>query len=61
MVPVPFGNALPSFGIAVVAAGLLQKDGVAIAIGSLIGIAGTVYVLAVIGGIWAAARALLGF
>lgn len=61
MVPVPFGNALPSFGIAIVAAGLLEKDGVAIAVGTLIGLVGTVYVVSVVGGLLAAAQAIFGF
>lgn len=61
MVPVPFGNALPSFGIAIIAAGLLEKDGAAIAVGSLVGLAGTVYVVSVVGGLLAAARAIFAF
>jgi hypothetical protein len=60
LVPVPFGNALPSFGIAIIAAGLLEKDGLAIVIGSLIGLSGAVYVVAVIGGVWAAFKAIFG-
>jgi len=60
LVPVPFGNALPSFGLAIIAAGLLEKDGIAIVVGSVIGLAGAVYVIAVIGGILAAARAIFG-
>lgn len=61
MVPVPGGNTLPAFGITVTAAGLLEKDGVAIAAGMLIGLAGTVYVVSVVGGLLAAARAIFGF
>lgn len=61
LAPVPFGNALPSFGIAIIAAGLLQKDGIAIAVGALVGLAGAVYVVALVGGIWAAAKAIIGF
>ena len=61
LVPVPFGNALPSFGIAIIAAGLLEKDGAAIVAGSIIGLIGTVYVFALIGGIVAAAKAIFGF
>jgi hypothetical protein len=61
LVPVPFGNALPSFGLAIIAAGLLEKDGVAIVVGALVGVAGAVYVFAVMGGIWAAAKAIFGF
>jgi hypothetical protein len=60
LVPVPFGNALPSLGLAIIAAGLLEKDGIAILVGSFVGLLGAGYVLAVIGGIWAATKALLG-
>jgi hypothetical protein len=61
LVPVPFGNALPSFGLAIMAAGLLEKDGLAIVVGALVGVAGTIYVFAFMGGIWAAAKAIFGF
>jgi hypothetical protein len=61
LIPAPFGNYLPAFGLGIIAAGLLEKDGLAILIGSVIGALGAVYVVAVIGGIWAAAKALLGF
>lgn len=61
LVPVPFGNALPSFGIAIIAAGLLEKDGLAILVGSLIGLLGTVYVFALVGGVYAATKAIFGF
>lgn len=61
MVPVPGGNTLPAFGITITAAGLLEKDGVAIAVGMLIGLVGSVYVVSVVGGLWAAARAIFGF
>jgi hypothetical protein len=60
LVPVPFGNALPSFGIAIIAAGLLEKDGAAILVGSFIGLMGTVYVVALIGGLLAAFKAIFG-
>jgi hypothetical protein len=60
LVPVPFGNALPSFGLAIVAAGLLEKDGAAMLVGSFVGLLGTIYVIVVLGGILAAGRALLG-
>ncbi len=60
LVPVPFGNALPSFGIAIIAAGLLEKDGVAIVVGSIIGLIGTVYIVALIGGVVAAGKAIFG-
>ena len=60
LVPVPFGNALPSFGMAIMAAGLLEEDGLAIIVGALIGLAGTVYVIAVVGGLLAGAKAIFG-
>jgi hypothetical protein len=60
LVPVPFGNALPSFGLAIIAAGLLEKDGLAILVGALVGLAGTAYVFIVLGGVLAAGKALLG-
>jgi hypothetical protein len=59
LVPVvPLGNALPAFGIAIMAAGLLEKDGLAILIGALIGLVGTIYVLVFLGGVIAAGKAL---
>ena len=60
LVPVPFGNALPAFGISIIAAGLIEKDGAAILVGSLIGLAGTLYVVALLGGLWTAFRAIFG-
>ena len=60
LVPVPFGNALPSFGISIIAAGLIQKDGGAILVGSLVGLAGTLYVVALLGGLLTAFRAIFG-
>jgi hypothetical protein len=61
LVPVPFGNALPSFGIAIIAAGLLEKDGAAIIVGAVVGLIGTVYILAVIGGALAAFKAIFAY
>ena len=61
LVPVPFGNALPAFAISIIAAGLIEKDGGAIIVGSLIGLAGTFYVVALLGGLIAAFRAIFGF
>jgi hypothetical protein len=60
LVPVPFGNALPAFAITIVAAGLIEKDGGAIIFGSLIGLVGTFYVVALLGGLIAAFRAIFG-
>jgi hypothetical protein len=61
LVPVPFGNALPAFGISIIAAGLIEKDGAAILVGSLLGLAGTLYVVALLGGLWTALKAIIGF
>jgi hypothetical protein len=61
LVPIPFGNALPAFGIAIVAAGLIEKDGLAILVGSLIGLAGALYIVVLLGGIWTAFKAIFGF
>ena len=61
LVPVPFGNALGAFAISIIAAGLIEKDGGAIIVGSLIGLAGTFYVVALLGGLIAAFRAIFGF
>jgi hypothetical protein len=60
LVPVPFGNAPPSFAIAIIAAGLIEKDGAAIVLGSLLGLIGTFYVALLLGGIFAALRAIVG-
>ena len=58
---VPFGNALPAFGVGIIAAGLMERDGLAIVVGSIIGAVGSVYVIAVIGGTFAALKAIFGF
>ncbi len=60
LVPVPFGNALPAFSISIIAAGLIEKDGAAIIVGSLLGLAGTFYVVVLLGGLLAAFRAIVG-
>lgn len=61
LIPVPFGNALPSFGIGIMAAGLLERDGVALIVGALIGALGSLWVLLLVTGAWAAIKATLGF
>lgn len=61
LVPIPFGNALPAFGIAIIAAGLVEKDGLAIVVGSLIGLSGALYIILLLGGIWTAFKAIFGF
>ena len=60
LAPVPFGNALPSFGIGIIAAGLLEKDGKAIVVGSFIGLLGAIYVSAWVIGLWIAGKTIFG-
>lgn len=61
MAPIPFGNALPAFGIAIIAAGLLEKDGLAIIVGSVIGALGGLYIAAAVTGAVAFITKLFGF
>ena len=42
--PIPFGNMLPAFGIALMAVGLIEKDGKAAVIGMALGFLGTLYI-----------------
>jgi hypothetical protein len=44
MLPIPFGNILPAFGIALMAVGLIEKDGKAAAIGMVLGFLGNLYI-----------------
>jgi hypothetical protein len=44
MMPIPFGNGLPAFGIALMAVGLIEKDGKAAAIGMVLGFLGALYI-----------------
>ncbi|MDX2263980.1 MAG: exopolysaccharide biosynthesis protein [Hyphomicrobiales bacterium] len=44
MAPIPWGNALPAFSIAFISIGLIEKDGAAISIGVLLGLAGAAFV-----------------
>lgn len=64
MAPIPFGNALPALSISFIAAGLIEKDGLAILLGLVLGVAGTILVAALMGGaiaLIAAALALFGW
>jgi hypothetical protein len=57
---VPFGNFLPAFGIGVMAAGLLERDGMAITVGAVMAMIGAIYIFAFLGGAWIAFAAILG-
>jgi hypothetical protein len=45
--PLPFSNGPPSWAIAIIALGLLEEDGLAIVLGTLIGVIGLAVVIAV--------------
>ncbi len=51
--PIPFGNVLPGLSIFLIALGLAQRDGVAVALGLLMGIAALIFTaFIVLGGWW---------
>ena len=59
MMPIPFGNGLPALGIALMAVGLIEKDGKAAVIGMVLGFLGTLYIgVAVAAGVGAFRMAL---
>lgn len=52
MMPVPFGNILPAFGIALMAVGIIEKDGKAALAGMALGFLGVLYIMvAVLAGV----------
>jgi hypothetical protein len=42
LVPIPFTNTLPSLGLAIVCVGILNRDGIAVLVGVVVGLAGLV-------------------
>jgi len=44
MFPVPFGNALPAVGIALMSVGLIERDGKAAVAGAVLGLLGAAYI-----------------
>ncbi len=59
MMPIPFGNGLPALGIALMAVGLIEKDGKAAVIGMILGFLGALYIgVAVAAGVGAFKAAL---
>jgi hypothetical protein len=52
--PIPLGNWLPAFAIAIIGLALVEKDGVAVLIGLGVGVIGLIVVATVIGGVIAA-------
>lgn len=57
--PIPFGNFLPAFAIAIVGLALVEKDGVAVLVGLSVGAASLIVIGVVVGGLIAAAQLLL--
>lgn len=45
MLPIPFANFLPSVGIAVICMGVLNRDGVAVLVGAVVGLVGAMLTL----------------
>lgn len=61
MAPIPFGNWFPAFGISFISVGIIEKDGVAVVIGIVLGLIGTAFIATVVGGLIAGGLTLLGF
>ncbi|NBC31715.1 MAG: exopolysaccharide biosynthesis protein [Alphaproteobacteria bacterium] len=60
MIPLPFTNFIPAVGIAVIALGLLEEDGVTILVGLTIGLIGVAIVITVLVGAGALIAGLAG-
>lgn len=56
--PIPFGNVLPAIAIAIMALGLIEKDGVLIVVGAVIGVISLIFVWGVF---WAMLQAAGAF
>lgn len=61
MAPIPFGNALPAFGISFISIGIIEKDGVAVVIGIVLGLLGAAFIATAIGGLIALGITLIGY
>jgi len=59
--PIPFGNWLPAFATALIGLSLIERDGVLLAIGVLVGLVSIGIVVAVVGAAGFAAQAALGW
>jgi hypothetical protein len=59
MMPIPWGNALPAFGIAFISIGIIERDGLAIIAGIVLGILGAIFVAAFGGAVLYAALKIL--
>lgn len=56
--PIPFGNVPPAIAIALVALGLIEKDGVLIAVGAIVGVISLIFVWGVL---WTMLQAVAAF
>lgn len=59
--PIPLGNWLPAFAAALIGLSLIERDGILLAIGGVVGIASIGIVVAVVGAAGFAAQAALGW
>lgn len=59
--PFPLTNWLPGVALAIVAVGLIERDGAAVLAGGIVGIAALLLALSVVGGLLAATAFFLGF
>jgi hypothetical protein len=58
--PIPFGNFLPAFAIAIVGLALVEKDGAAVLVGLGVGAASLIVIGLVVGGLIAATTLVIG-
>ncbi len=61
MMPVPFGNALPALGISLMAAGLIEADGVTTFIGIVLGFLGIAYIFLAVAAGFEAIKTVFAF
>lgn len=59
--PIPLTNWLPGVALAVIAIGLIERDGAAVLAGAVIGLAALLLTFSVVGGLLAASAFFLGF
>jgi len=60
MIPIPFGHNLPALGLVLIGLGLIERDGLAIIGGTVIGIAGVALLVLVLFGVAEGVEFLLG-
>jgi hypothetical protein len=55
---IPFSNTIPALGIALLALGMVERDGVVVVLGHLASLAGAAYVGAILWAAWRAGNGL---